>query len=304
MSGPKAMPDRYADFTLEELQTMVDKGELNPIWLENYKKRRAKKELFGEPAAPTSATKASPHQGDLDTAMKVYNERFAVVTDNGKTQVHWMHEDRTRTVYLTNNDFFGAWANEKLIITSETPNHNQTSKQVEAAKHWYYNFPGRRTCHYVIFDPKGSAPPHTLNYWPGFGVNIAKVDDVFLEWYDKWKLVIDFINDIICSGDDASYEYLKHWIGHVLQRPWEKPEVSIVLIGTKGTGKSLFAKFLERLIDGARKYCLYYKTVKEKDFTGNFNDHLRHKLLLIIDEASLHSSAQCAQRHQRPCYFR
>ena len=59
MSGPKTLPDQYADFTLEELQQMVDKGELNQLWLENYKKRRTKKELFGEPEAlPNGATKS------------------------------------------------------------------------------------------------------------------------------------------------------------------------------------------------------------------------------------------------------
>jgi Family of unknown function (DUF5906) len=244
-----------------------------------------KRHLFGDPA--NDAQPSAKPANDLDTAMQWFDQRFAVITDNGKTQVYWTHEDGMTVPYLTLNDFFSAWTQNKIIITSELPGGlGQTHKEFEAAKYWFYKYKHRRTKHFTCFDPRGGAPPNTFNFWPGFGVNIRHVDDDFLEWYDKWKLVIDFLNDIICSDDDVSYDYLQQWIGHLIQRPWEKPEVSIVLIGTKGTGKSLFAKLLERLIDGDRKYCLYFKTVKEKDFTGNFNDHLRHKLLFTLDEAS------------------
>ena len=218
MSGPKPMPDE-------------------------------KKQLFGDP--PNDAPSTTRPSTDLDAAMQWCEDRFVVITDNGKTQVYWIHEDGMAVPYLTFNDFFGAWTHNKLSITSELPNGaGQTRKEVETVRYWFYKYRHRRTRHFTCFILNGSAPPDTFNFWPGFGVEIRHVDDDFLEWNDKWKLVIDFINDIICSDDDASYEYLQQWIGHLVQKPWEKPEVSIVLIGTKGTGKSLFAKFLERLIDG------------------------------------------------------
>lgn len=106
MSGPKSLPDKYADFTLEELQQMVDKGELNHTWLDNYRKRRSKIELFGDPNndAPSSAKPAN----DLDAAMQLFDKKFVVITDNGKTQVYWTHEDGMTVPYLTLNDFFSA----------------------------------------------------------------------------------------------------------------------------------------------------------------------------------------------------
>lgn len=228
-----------------------------------------KQDLFGGIASVESA----------ETAQQWFNQRFAVITDNGKTQVYWIHEDGKIVAYNTNNDFFGAWANKKTQIITTDPNKKQTSKFVESAKDWFYDYQARRTYHFTTFDPKGGAPPNTFNFWPGFGVKGVR-------GAPEYKIIIRFIYEIICSKDKRSFKYLVRWTAHMVQKPWKKPEVSIVLIGAKGTGKSLFAKFLERLIDGLRKYVLCYETVKEKDFTGDFNDHLRHKLLLIIDEAS------------------
>lgn len=157
-----------------------------------------------------------------------------------------------------------------------------SERRVPAAKHWYNDYPDRRTYYNTIFDPKGGAPsPLTLNRWPGFGLKGIRSAD------REWRFIVfNFLRDIICSHDHAAFKYAVKWIAHLIQKPWEKPSVSLVLIGTKGTGKSLFFKLLHRLIDGFRNYVLFHKTVKESDFTGNFNDHLKNKILLILDEAS------------------
>jgi hypothetical protein len=139
-----------------------------------------------------------------------------------------------------------------------------SERLVPAARHWYNDYPDRRTYYNTIFDPRGGAPsPLVLNRWPGFGLKGIRSAD-----REGRCIAFDFIPKIICSHDKAAFKYAVKWIGHLLQKPWEKPNVSLVLIGTKGTGKSLFFKLLHRLIDGFRNYVLFHKTVKESDFTG------------------------------------
>jgi hypothetical protein len=219
----------------------------------------------------------SPRDSD-----KWFNHHFYVATDSGKTQIYRHNKDGSSDPYVNDKDFFGAYSHIKLTIKSETPLNVVSERKVPAARHWYNDYPDRRTYYDTIFDPRGDAPsPLILNRWPGFGLNALRSSD------REWRFIaFDFIPKIICSHDKTAFKYAVKWIAHMLQKPWEKPSISLVLIGTKGTGKSLFFTLLHRLIDGFRKYVLFHKTVKESDFTGNFNDHLKNKILLILDEAS------------------
>jgi Family of unknown function (DUF5906) len=213
---------------------------------------------------------------------KWFNRHFFVATENGKTQIYRQDKDGSSEPYINDKDFFGAYSHIKLTVKSQTPNDVVNERKVPAARHWYNDYPDRRTYYNTIFDPRGGAPsPLVLNRWPGFGLKGVRSADT------EWRFVVfNFIRDIICSHDHAAFKYAIKWIAHLLQKPWEKPSVSLVLIGTKGTGKSLFFKMLHRLIDGFRDFILFHKTVKESDFTGNFNDHLKNKIVLILDEAS------------------
>jgi hypothetical protein len=305
MSGPKPVTDDDEHPTLEEAQETLRKfaesdetrrqraeaikqvplnqltGDFcgfntfeRGVELERRFGQAPKKELFGAPAAPSSApTAAHAYPSDL-----VYNERFAVITDMGRTQVYWIHPNGRAVPYLTTADFFGAWAHETITISSEAPGGEKRERSVEAAKHWFYKFPDRRTYHFAIFVPKEDAPPNTYNFWPGFGIKPIQGD---------CHLSLAYLKDLLCGGIDEEYQWLRKWCSHMFQRPWEKPETSIVIPGEEeGTGKSFFTKILSVLIDGKdEEPYLFFSTSNAKLVSGDFTGHLRHCLLLHSEEA-------------------
>jgi hypothetical protein len=67
----------------------------------------------------------------------------------------------------------------------------------------------------------------------------------------------------------------------MVQRPWEKPGVALVLKGRKGTGKTLLTQILARVI-GAKNILV---TADGKKLFERFNWHLADKLLIGAEEA-------------------
>jgi len=71
-----------------------------------------------------------------------------------------------------------------------------------------------------------------------------------------------------------------NWCARTVQRPHEPGQVAIVLQGGEGTGKGTFASAMLRLFG---MHGLHVS--QPKHVTGNFNHHLRDKVLLFADEA-------------------
>jgi Family of unknown function (DUF5906) len=67
----------------------------------------------------------------------------------------------------------------------------------------------------------------------------------------------------------------------MIQRPWEKPGVALVLKGRKGTGKTLLTQMLARVI--GRQNTLI--TANGKKLFAQFNWHLADKILIGAEEA-------------------
>jgi hypothetical protein len=86
---------------------------------------------------------------------------------------------------------------------------------------------------------------------------------------------------VICDGSKPAYRYLWNWLAHLVQRPWEKPGVSILLLGGQGTGKGTLAvKIIGRLYE---PHFLHLQT--DKALTGDFNASLESSFVIFADEA-------------------
>lgn len=132
--------------------------------------------------------------------------------------------------------------------------------------------PRRRKYPGIVMDPQGL--PHNagkLNLWRGWAVE-PKAGD--------WSLMKELIGDVLCDGDPEAERYVNMWIAHMLQRPWEAPEVAIAFRGEEGTGKGTLGRALMK-IAGAHGLTVAHKS----QFTGRFNAHLRDCVFLFADEA-------------------
>lgn len=95
-----------------------------------------------------------------------------------------------------------------------------------------------------------------------------------------WPLIQAFLLEVICAGNQKHYAYLLAYIAHALQRPWEKPGITIILMGGQGIGKGTLGRIFRAIWQAT--YLHIYKTAS---VTGSFNADLERSFIVFLDEA-------------------
>lgn len=136
---------------------------------------------------------------------------------------------------------------------------------------WWLRHPKRRQYDWVVFDPSPTpTPPGVYNLWRGWAVEPKPGD---------WSMLKRLVRDVLCRGDQASYDYVMRWAAFMVQHPNTPAEVALVFKGTKGVGKGTFGRELKALAGQ------HGRQVAQPDhFTGRFNEHLADTILLFVDE--------------------
>ncbi|WP_158274665.1 DUF5906 domain-containing protein [Sphingosinicella humi] len=136
---------------------------------------------------------------------------------------------------------------------------------------WWIGHPQRRQYDGVVFDPTpGASHPDLYNLWRGWAVEPKKGD---------WSKMQGLIRDVLCRGDQASYDYVVRWMAHMVQSPSRPAEVALVFKGRKGTGKGTLCRALKELAGPHGRH-----VTSPEHFTGRFNEHLADTILLFVDE--------------------
>ena len=95
-----------------------------------------------------------------------------------------------------------------------------------------------------------------------------------------WKLIDTFLKNVICDGDEDSYNYLINYIAHALQLPEKKPGVMIILMGGQGIGKGTLGRIIQKIWPST-----YLQVSNIDAITGNFNGALERSFIVFMDEA-------------------
>lgn len=195
----------------------------------------------------------------MNAFMAQMNQRFAVVK-NGN-QVRILEE------IAGGNDFRLYSKTDFDLVTTNLP---FPEKGKSAANAWLRN-PQRREYDGVVFAP--GKPSHgNYNMWRGFAVQpVAGNCNLF------WQLV----DDAICAGSTILCEYVRHYFAHMVQKPWERPEVALVMRGGQGVGKNTFVDIMGSLLP--RHFC---EVSCVDQLTGRFNAHMRNAILIHANEAT------------------
>lgn len=125
----------------------------------------------------------------------------------------------------------------------------------------------------IVFDPRTTDDKVNYNCWTGYKhpikeSNLKEDDSLFFRLLKK-----------ICH-DDINYEYVKQWIAHIIQKPYLKTGIAIVLFSKKkGVGKNCIIDGIKKLLEG---YTAKIESIE--DITKNFNSHLVNKLFIQGDE--------------------
>ena len=215
------------------------------------------------------------------------NLKYAIVNLNGSTTVAVVTPKKFAPVSMDSFklDLIGesveiSWVNEK---------GEDKIKFVPLADYWLDDWDKRKYGD-VVFDPApkaalygdpypgGTYDPDTgersypdLNLWRGPAVGARP---------GKCELTLQYIFDIVCSGDAKIYAWVMAWQADIYQNPHEKPGTVLSIRGGEGTGKTKLGEIYRRLLGSH-----YYLAATKRHFAGRFNAALVDKLLVHVDEA-------------------
>jgi hypothetical protein len=152
------------------------------------------------------------------------------------------------------------------------------SGRLVAKSELWMKSPKRRNFDEVMFSPGGDKPK-IYNTWKGFAVK-PDSDPTSNPGQKYAEMFIQHCHENICGGDKKLTDWLIGFFSHLFQKPGEKPQVSLVFKGLKGTGKTIVSKILGHLIG---KHAII---LSSKDhLTNHFNSILEEQLLITLDEA-------------------
>ena len=196
--------------------------------------------------------------------IKRMNRKHAVVMVGGKC-------------VIANEEFDPSWGYDTVTFSSEADlirryanrrvGHGKS--QTTEGRAWLAH-PDRRQLDGVVFAP-GEETPGYLNLDTGFAVEPRHGD---------CSLFLDHVRNNICRCDEDLSNYLLAWMADCVQNRSERPGVAVVLRGRQGTGKGILCSQLGALFGPH-----FAQVTQVGHLTGNFNSHLKDKLLVHADEA-------------------
>lgn len=94
---------------------------------------------------------------------------------------------------------------------------------------------------------------------------------------------------ILCNGNIDHTKYVLSWLAKVYQRPWEKTDVAIVVVGEQGTGKTSFEEMLAKIFGMNGTF-----VSASKDLFRQFSGHLFvNKVFVALDEITVKNFEDC-----------
>ncbi|MBN3807179.1 hypothetical protein GXB81_29685 [Paraburkholderia sp. Ac-20336] len=221
------------------------------------------------------------NQNAADSAIAEVNKRYAVIMCGNKPQV--MRESHTpdgerALSFMSFSDAANLLAN---VTVSEK--RQVKGKDVDASTpvfDLWKRSPTRRQYEGLVLSPANRYGAEFYNLWSGFAVEPLTVTaDKAAK--DYCPLLLAHMKNILCCGNEEHFQYLMAWCADIVQDAEHKKGVALVLRGNKGTGKSIFLDAMRDIIGKAHAM----KVAHSKQLTGNFNSHLREKVLVVAEES-------------------
>ena len=156
---------------------------------------------------------------------------------------------------------------------TKTAKGSKTDTVWKSAFHLWRVWAGRRQYEGIgFFPPPRKAPPRWLNLWTGLAVEPKPGD---------WSLFRRHLQNAVCGGDAAHYDWLLDYMAHAVQSPGEKPGSAVVLYSpAEGTGKTMINAMMKRIFG---QHAI--SVAKSEQFLGRFNAAVGSKIWLATEEA-------------------
>ncbi len=225
--------------------------------------------------ADVEADAARSTKNDVATLINRLNADHFVSIEGGATSVYretFDYELNRPRLDRISPQGFRTLHSHKIIAVIDAKG-NSSNKQIASV---WLNHPGRRTyTEGFSLLPGGKTPAGVYNLWRGFGCEPkrgATVADI--------NPAREHLLNVVCSKDQAAFDYAMGWLARAVQYPDRQAEVAIVLHGGRGTGKGTLGRWFRDL------FGVHGMHIQQpRHLTGNFNAHLRTCLALFVDES-------------------
>lgn len=210
---------------------------------------------------------------EVDPDIADLNSKHSIVLIRGKVAVTCRLDDGTTSIGPV-RDLHQMYANRLVPVGR--------NRFEPVSKKWERH-PRRSTFWNGLTFSPGRDVAGKFNLWNGWAVQP--------DAEGSCELFLNHLRQVICSGDLTSADYVLGWLAHLVQRPWEKPEVALILSGGKGAGKDTFADYIAEMV--GRRHAP--SVSQPSHVTGRFNARLESALLLHIQEGFWGGDVQAEQ---------
>ena len=101
------------------------------------------------------------------------------------------------------------------------------------------------------------------------------------------SILYEHIKNVICNNQEKLFKYMLQWIGHMIQKPNSKSDVSFCIQGRMGSGKDAFCAALSNIVG-----CEYTNIFQGAGVLfDRFNVQMERCILCILNEVSDGGSA-------------
>lgn len=145
----------------------------------------------------------------------------------------------------------------------------------------WLDWPKRRQYAGLCFKPEQEPKNNYYNLWRGFPFKPKSYGEANASARLGFDMFIDHAKNNVCGGDEKLFLWLMGYFAHLIQKPYERPLVTLVFRGRKGVGKNVLIDRVGKLL-GSGHYLVAHN---QRYLTSNFNGHLDSCLCLVLDEA-------------------
>lgn len=198
----------------------------------------------------------------------IFDKTKKVIIEHPKSKIKEMYEELT-------------------YIKKTRGDYGMEIEHVPFLSTWFRD-PNKRSYERIDFCPQG-AGPEVLNLFDGFAVDHIP----HKQNKEGRDFCLEHINSL-AGYDDKSYKWLLKYLKHLFCKPWEKPDIGVLIGGLQGTGKNMAINLFTKMMGS--KYITVVPDSEEL-----FDDHAENainKLVICIEETSLKSSYKYLQKEK------
>lgn len=166
-------------------------------------------------------------------------------------------------------DFYNLYENKYFV--------NENGQEERFVPKWTSD-PDIRTFNELAFEPPPyQADPNNYNLFKGLRGERLTCEPAPIS---ACQPIFDHMS-VMVNHEPKCYDYQEKWCAFQIQFPGKRPKTAPVYQGPPGIGKGIFWEWLGSKIIGDE---YFFSTGTMRDLTGHFNEGVKNKVLIFLDE--------------------